>query len=504
MERLFFGWWLLALVGGVLRSVTLSESLWLDELHTAWVVNGPWSAVAARAAEGNQNPVYFWIVSCVVRFCGHSEVALRSVSLLSGMLLVFFAARLGLLWTGSRGLSTLIAALIVIDPHCVYFSREARPYAFLQLLVVWHLWAFSLRWLSGNDRGRWTWVVTAILLFYTHVTGCLILAAEWIFLVWHGWRINASEQTKRVWSDARVWIGDTLVVAFAYAWAIPSLRLLAERRSNWLAFVRDPDLSNLVTMFAWIPYGLVPALVLAAMASISRPSLRLSKSPLVFWTSLTLLWYWVPAFLTWGATKAGVAPLFFRRYVMGSAVAWPMLPACLGAFLSERMQRAGFALLVFIAAVITHAGRSDEPYTRHSWEDWRGAIAWIDSRRESRLWPVFLRSGLIEDQHAGTDRRAIYQEYLRFPLRSFYAYQRDPADAFIIPRLWSGDDRFSWDAVRHAGGCILLARGDAKSLGNVQEQLRTAAQREHLELHPLARFDAGRILAIEYRATAME
>ena len=53
IQRLLFGFialWPLA---------TIRESLWIDELHSAWVVQGPWSAWIERAAIGNQAPAFF-------------------------------------------------------------------------------------------------------------------------------------------------------------------------------------------------------------------------------------------------------------------------------------------------------------------------------------------------------------------------------------------------------------------------------------------------------------
>ena len=43
------------------RCEHLTDSLWIDELHTAWSLDGDFSEIADRAASGNQPPLYFWI-----------------------------------------------------------------------------------------------------------------------------------------------------------------------------------------------------------------------------------------------------------------------------------------------------------------------------------------------------------------------------------------------------------------------------------------------------------
>lgn len=65
------------------------ESLWLDELHTSWVVADEWSQIAARAQAGNQSPAYFYLVKLTVKLLGQlpiaasQETALRLPSMIS-------------------------------------------------------------------------------------------------------------------------------------------------------------------------------------------------------------------------------------------------------------------------------------------------------------------------------------------------------------------------------------------------------------------------------------
>ena len=51
-RRVALGLLLIMLLAAALRARHASEPLWVDELHTAWVVEGSLSEVAARAAAG--------------------------------------------------------------------------------------------------------------------------------------------------------------------------------------------------------------------------------------------------------------------------------------------------------------------------------------------------------------------------------------------------------------------------------------------------------------------
>lgn len=116
---------------------------------------------------------------------------------------------------------------------------------------------------------------------------------------------------------------------------------------------------------------------------------------------------------------------------------------------------------------------------------------------------MLLRSGLIEYEHAQRDERLAYQEYLRFPLRSFYELRRNPSLSFIIPRSWSPKERLPWNQLREVGGCVLLG-GDTKSRTLLEQQLSKSARQHHMRLQSLGRFDGGRLSVVEFRVESRE
>src|SRR5262245_50730431 len=87
-------------VGLVLRVWQLGESLWLDELHTAWCVTTGWSEIAERALIGNQSPLYFYVPRLATSLLGTTEWTLRLPSLLAGMLLLAVIG--GLVWSWTK------------------------------------------------------------------------------------------------------------------------------------------------------------------------------------------------------------------------------------------------------------------------------------------------------------------------------------------------------------------------------------------------------------------
>src|SRR6478752_5310680 len=123
----------LTLAAAALRLWQARESLWLDELHTAWCAEGALGEVTSRAAIGNQSPFFFWLEWLLIWVMGPSELSLRLPSILAGSLLPVAVFWLAARWASS-GAGLLAAGLVAIDPQTIFYATEARPSALVQLL----------------------------------------------------------------------------------------------------------------------------------------------------------------------------------------------------------------------------------------------------------------------------------------------------------------------------------------------------------------------------------
>ncbi len=480
-------WLLLVPLALAMRLPPVHDSLWLDELHTSWSVQGRWNEVARRAAEGNQAPVYFWGVWWIVRCLGESEWTLRLLSLVAGVTLVPAVALLGFLWTRSAILATLAACLVVFDPHCVYFAREARPYALAQLLVVIHFMAFTGR-LAGQRGSRLAWNLTLWLAFFTHCTAVLVVAAELAVIGFSQWRRQWHNPVTR-----RGWLQDLGFGILVGGCAVPYLSRLAARRTNWEAFVPVPEVADLGRLFAWIPYVFVPVLCAACVSVFiprwllvpgrdaadqgadNRFPRRLAVGRWLCWDwqlACILAWYLVPAGLAWTSTRLGIASIFFRRYLMTTAVAWFLFAAWCGLRLRPRGPRLLFAVLVLVAAAATHGQWVGFYYGRHSGEAWRSAVGWVrqtDAPGRTLLW---LRPGLIEDRAA---EDAALRDYLQFPVRGLYRVAQPVDRVEILARDWTGWNDRQWQRLREEPRGLLLARGTLESRQSLLARCEAAA-----------------------------
>jgi len=167
------------------------KGLSFDEAGSAYIASlRPLEMFAyLKRASFEHPPLYYLLLSAWMSLAGHSEFALRYLSVLVGLLLVPLTYRLARLLAGRR-VALLSAFLVTLSPFHVIYSRDARMYT---LLAVWGLLAVYFFVLAlAEDRWRW-WVgfiLTAFLALYTHYYGALVLcfANVFFFVNWRRFR----------------------------------------------------------------------------------------------------------------------------------------------------------------------------------------------------------------------------------------------------------------------------------------------------------------------------
>jgi uncharacterized membrane protein len=326
--------WALALItvlAALLRFVDLgSQSLWLDEWITrSYTLRSVHSLGHQLLVAEPHPPLYFgsvWIWSHVF---GHGEVGLRSLSAIVGTLtvpLAYVTARQRLAATGAL----LTALLVAVNPFCVWFSQEARPYGLLGATCTLSLLCLLRVIDGGGRRWLWAWVGASALAMLTHFFAIFFVAACGLWLL-----------RKRRDRSMLVALGVAGVVAVAM------LALALNGRSADVAWVHDS------APLEW----------------------RLFQVPVQFLTGLygnwhissdTTLRFWVGAALCAVALIVGLASAGARRrlgplLLVGlAAVALPVLVAIVrpkSDYLIPRYVTAAFVPLMIVVAAGLTSGR---------------------------------------------------------------------------------------------------------------------------------------------------
>ena len=174
------------------------QNIWLDEVASWTDASYPLSQLLASVARDVHPPLYYLMLKGWMSLAGDGPVALRAPSVACGILAVLLSWLLGRRWlTGPTRSAAL--AWIVLSPHLVFFSQEARMYAPATAAVLAACLAYR-RWIESQCRSigalaGYAAAMTAAM--YLHYFTALIALAFWIHLaivrqeprVWVRWLI---------------------------------------------------------------------------------------------------------------------------------------------------------------------------------------------------------------------------------------------------------------------------------------------------------------------------
>jgi mannosyltransferase len=406
------------------------ESLWVDELHTAWVLFGDGGNLAERAASGNQTLGYFWVLWGYSQTLGWFWQGSVGPNLELSLRLPSIAAWIGaILWVGRycRGLDKSLFVFpmlwITVDRIQWFYATEARPYAVLELLSVVG-WCFvdSLR---ANDESKSindgtvfvrsivAWAFVAAIAIQLHLTAGLLILVQWIFGCW-----LLRRRALPLWTMAGTVVLLTALPLVRLAWPV------WQRREQWESFASDISFTNTLSLFPFLSL-LLPVVVAVCLDRFSQPR-HTVKGKAEEPKHSVLIWCFaagVPILIAWTITALGVAPIYHRRFLIGSALPLVIIAFLQLAKIRNRGLRITTAITVTLAMVISQ-GTFD--MWRHGVfvgklrnEDWRSAAAWIAKRSQSTDL-VFCSSGLIEANLNELPLSDATSKYLSFPLRSIY------------------------------------------------------------------------------------
>ncbi|MFO0908692.1 MAG: glycosyltransferase family 39 protein [Isosphaeraceae bacterium] len=379
----------LLLVATVIRSWRLGRwSFWYDEVVTARLAltSSPLRLVELLGAiDATRAPLHPLLLQGWIGLFGATEAACRSLSVVCGVLTVYFVARIGRRLFRDPVTGLIAGALAAVSPALVIYARETRMYAWLVLLTC-IAWDAALPADAGTVTPRRWWVYIAALvgLGYTHPLG-LIMAATLAMATW----IERGHLRGIRGTDGSLTTGGWFLIHVLAA--LPVL--------PWIPrYLDHPPESTVgvqpLRFLIGLPIGYIggnswvlpPLAALIAFGLLRRDSTRSRLAldrPAATWL---LLWLSVPPVVLYVYSRLG-QPLFGpERYTLFVAPAYLILVARGLARLPIAPRALTTSLLLGLAAISLPA-RAFPPDAR---ADWRGATALIDRVDPSLKEPVLL------------------------------------------------------------------------------------------------------------------
>src|SRR5688572_16561708 len=199
----------------LLRLPGFNESVWYDELWSTRVILESFPALLKVIATDAHPPFYAVVMFAWIRLFGDSEISIRLLPLLCGLLTIVLVARLAIAYGGPRA-GPVAAFILAISPPHIWYSQEARQYSLLVLLVVSWTWAFHRIRESHATRWYVAYSVIGACMVFTHYFAIAYLAAFTALAL-----PDRRARTRMLWIGGA--IASVLGVYLAVRWRFDSL-----------------------------------------------------------------------------------------------------------------------------------------------------------------------------------------------------------------------------------------------------------------------------------------
>jgi mannosyltransferase len=322
-----------------------AASLWSDEMFSRYYADlfGVHYALTDGLSKETNPPTYYLLLRGWIALWGASEAALRSLSVVAGILCVPVTYLLGRELAGKL-LGLLGALLFALCPTSLYFAQETRVYALLMPAGAMVLLAAAVFLRDARSvKAAVLYALFATLCLYLHATGLLFVvacgSAVWLFLLVQG---ASARQALLKWTALN---GLVLLLGVPYYYRAftasksVAINYMPAAGIHHIVYCASLIVSGIVTPYPW-PGLLLAAAVFVTLALslfLHRPSSR---------ASVTLIG--VPCFFLALVVVLSHAkqPILLPRILI-----WAVVPLCLIAASQLLVAgRARFAVLLSLLA----------------------------------------------------------------------------------------------------------------------------------------------------------
>jgi uncharacterized membrane protein len=205
------------------------KNLWLDEAASWITARQPLPSLVAETAADVHPPLYYLALKLWMAAFGESTAALRSLSLVCGVVGVLLAFRLASRFV-PIAVAYVAALWYALSPLSVFYSQEARMYPAAGAAVLGACLACR-RWIDSDlrDRRALTWyAVSSVIALYLHYFTVLPLVVMWLHVL-----LQLRGHTDARMTARRAWTRAHAVIAIAFAPWVPVLFMQVIRGQDW-------------------------------------------------------------------------------------------------------------------------------------------------------------------------------------------------------------------------------------------------------------------------------
>lgn len=369
----------LALSIGVRLYNITTPVLWLDEAFSVYLSRMPPGQILLHTARDVHPPLYYLLLHYWMALFGDGLLAVRGLSVFTGVATVLVAMHLTLQMANRR--AALVAGLLMaVLPIAVRYSQEVRMYSLLALLLLVATFALMM-WMRAPERRQYLllYALSLTAAFYTHYFAVLCALAHWLFML-----LMSGEAGRRyVWSKAW-WLCNLSIALMFLPWLptllaqmanpgavswIPEVTLHSVPSTLWQFLALEPG-----TGHAWPVFWLLPLSIAGLSLVIARADDAPSKP---CW--LILAFTWIPLLAAWLLSYA--LPLFMARYLLFTSSGLVIVLAVL----LDRQASRQVSVAIAMAALIVSLNVAGLHRTYAELTNLNGRTAWGNIRLDKLL-----------------------------------------------------------------------------------------------------------------------
>lgn len=406
--------WLILLIGLILRVINLNQSLWWDEAINVFYAKSSdfWYFITTYPIGDFHPPGYFFLIWIWGRLFDFSESIIRIPSVIFGILTIDITFLIGR-ELFSRKIGLWGALFLALAPLHIYYSQEARMYAFAAFAVTISSY-FLLKMVEGKKFSFWGYVLSICLVLYSDYVAYFILPAHLLFILAHHKRTF-----KKFLLAISLGIFTFLIWLPFFAKQIKNGIDTSNLISGWSSVVGGAGLKNLILLPAKVLVGrinidnnLIYALLLGIL---SVPYLIIfKKGTKAEKNNFLLFWLLIPpsfAFLV-----SFFLPVFnYFRLLFILPALYLLLAASLDRF-NTKIRIVLMIWIVLFEILTTSLYIFNPKYHR---EDWKGAVNFINQNANSKTLVL----------HKNKEIPAVFSYYALPGIQSQPAFRKIPVQS---------------------------------------------------------------------------
>lgn len=312
-----------------------SNSIGGDEPFSIYHAQMDIISIIKLLSSGNNPPLYEILLHFWIKIFGISALAVRLPSLIFSCITVFYIYRFGIRYLNAK-VAVYSSLIFIFSNYQVLFAHEARAYALLGMLSIMSMYYFmelvlfknSLSNQPINKQSYVLFILSSILLIYSHYFGFFILIVQVLFI------LSNKNLLTTYWKQLLLIFG-ILVVLY-----LPNLFVLFNRfhdssaNGTWVIAPNGvKSIYNMLRLFSNAPVVAVSAILIFLSAIIKYLVNRKSEANKLS-AKLVVLWFTFIFFFMFGISY--LIPMFLDRYLMPAFIAFCILLAIASEYLLRR------------------------------------------------------------------------------------------------------------------------------------------------------------------------